>query len=125
MSVGRIEPVAEMLNRIINKLINLILPQTEILNRIINKLLKLIKHLTEILNRTKKNSEYKKNILVYVSGFIHRRVLGKESCTQCTAYLKDGKFAHSGDLIKRKNRGSLIIPHDSVVQVVKKENQVL
>ena len=81
--------------------------------------------MTEILNRTKKNSEYKKNILVYVSGFIQRRVLGKESCTQCTAYLKDGKFAHSGDLIKRKNRGSLIIPHDSVVQVVKKENQVL
>ena len=29
---------------------------------------------------------------------------------------------HSGDLIKRKNRGGLITPHDSVVQDVKKAN---
>ena len=33
-------------------------------------------------------------------------------------YLQDGKFAHTGDLIQRKNRDGLITPHDSVVEGV-------
>ena len=63
-------------------------------------------------------SDYKDNVLIYIAGYIQRKVLAKESCVDCVDQIKKMQRV-SSDLIDIKDRGGLIIPSEELVKLVK------
>ena len=63
--------------------------------------------------------EYVNDIIVYVSGFIQRRILKHEKCESCKNFLLDKQNSTSCNLISVINRGGLCKPSKDLIQVVK------
>ena len=71
------------------------------------------------------DNQFVDNFLVYISGFIMRSVMRKESCDFCYLYLKECKHRMSCKLIEQKQQGGLICPIVDIVEVVRKSNRYL
>ena len=65
-------------------------------------------------------STYVQNVVVYISGFVVKRVLGKVNCEQCIVVLTVDSLDDAAlSLLLRKNRGGLKLPSPDVVTVCK------
>ena len=71
------------------------------------------------------NSEYKDNVLTYISGYIQKRLIVNENCHLCLMHLENEKFLDTCKLIERKNRGGLTKANSNVIKVVETANQVI
>ena len=63
------------------------------------------------------------NVLIYISGFIMRKVIEKEKCTYCYTYLTECKERVSCQLIHFKQLGGLMYPIFDVVTIVEIANR--
>ena len=70
-------------------------------------------------------TQFKSDILNYISGYITRKVQLKEQCVYCSLYLRNLKIRSCGGLILQKNRGGLTTPPTSIEKVVKVADSVL
>jgi len=70
-------------------------------------------------------SEYKSDVLVYISGYVQRTIMRKEQCVQCKAYISNLKIVQSSKLLNLKNRGPLVIPSAEFVKIIKVANSLL
>jgi len=70
-------------------------------------------------------SEFKNDVLCYIAGFVQKKILDKEQCIDCKAYLANMKIVETSTLLNLKNRGCLCIPSAEVVKVVKVVNSLL
>ena len=65
-------------------------------------------------------SMYVENVVLYIAGFVVKRVLAKISCVQCmSAVTVDTLDDAASSLLTRKNRGGLMLPAPDVVLVCK------
>lgn len=65
-------------------------------------------------------TEYTKDVVVYIAGFVSRRVRDKVKCDICVSALFTDNVEHivnSGRFINRKNNGGLVFPSRSVVKL--------
>lgn len=69
------------------------------------------------------------NALVYISGFVVRKILKKLSCEVCRASLVTAavpsSFDQSYHLLELKNNGGLMIPSEGTVKVVRAAERVI
>ena len=70
-----------------------------------------------------KTDLYIDNVLTYISGFIMRSMISKETCTLCYTYLTESKSRVTCTLINVKQLGGLIYPIADVVHVVTLANR--
>ena len=63
------------------------------------------------------------NVLIYISGFLMKKLTEHEKCTYCYTYLKECKQRVSCDLIKFKQLGGLQYPIFDVVNIVEITNR--
>ena len=75
-------------------------------------------HLQVYLDTVRNTTEFKSNIVVYLAGYVEKRILDKETCDDCKKELKSARTI-SCDLIDIKNRGGLMKPSQDVLKVVK------
>ena len=73
----------------------------------------------KLLVNLDQSSEYKDNVLTYISGYIQKRLIVNESCHLCLMHLENEKFLDTCKLIERKNRGGLTKANSNVIKVVK------
>lgn len=71
------------------------------------------------LSGLENSSEYVDNVLNYISGFIQKKVMKKESCVFCKFYLLNMKIRRCGALLHLKDRGGLTAPSPDIEKVVK------
>ena len=62
-------------------------------------------------------------VLIYISGFIMRTLIKKESCGFCFTFLKECKDRVSCSLINNKQKGGLMYPIVDIVSVVSLSNR--
>ena len=65
------------------------------------------------------------NVLIYISGFIMKKILDKETCMYCYTYLKENKERISCELINFRQLGGLVYPLFDIVTIVQTSNKVL
>ena len=70
-------------------------------------------------------SEYSDSIIPYISGFIHRKLLKKESCLSCHSYLENCTIRTSSQFLDFIDRGYLTKPNSNINLVVKVTNSCL
>ena len=63
-------------------------------------------------------SEYRQNVLVYIAGYIQRRVSKTMQCTSCQLLLSNMRISVSSGLIETKDRGGLIRPSADIVRLI-------
>ena len=71
------------------------------------------------------NSEYKENVLVYVAGFIQRKIIEHEKCNDCSSYLRSSDIVLTSSLIEQKDLGGLVKPSVEVYQLVRTADQMI
>ena len=71
-----------------------------------------------------RNNNYKQNILVYCSGFIHKKIKAKESCVYCRAEL-DNILVTTCPFLELKNKGGLTRPAVEFTNIVQVANSQL
>lgn len=63
-------------------------------------------------------SPFVENVVVYISGYVMKKVLPKINCTICKNYLLTVNYNEQPlGLLNKKNRGKLIVPHQDVTFV--------
>ena len=62
-------------------------------------------------------SDFKRNVCTYMSGYIHRKLESKHDCVYCEEYLKNSE-TKTCDLIEKKNLGGLVKPHSDIETIV-------
>ena len=77
----------------------------------------------KLLVNLDQSSEYKDNVLTYISEYIQKRLIVNESCQVCLMHLKNEKFPDTCKLIELKNRGGLTKANSNVIKVVKTANK--
>ena len=70
-------------------------------------------------------SEYTSDVLAYISGFIHRKLILKEQCVYCAEYLRNSTIKKSSKFIDVVNRGRLTLPLVSIDFIVKISHGIL
>ena len=70
-------------------------------------------------------SEYSDSIIPYISGFINRKLVKKESCLSCHSYLTNCTIRTSSKFLDFINRGYLTKPNSNINSVVKVTNSCL
>lgn len=71
------------------------------------------------LNSLQNNlSEFKKNILNHIAGYIQKQLHAKEQCVYCNLFLSNMKIVRGGMLLNRKNRGGLTLPSEEFEKIV-------
>ena len=69
------------------------------------------------------------NALVYISGFVVRKILKKLSCEVCRASLVTAavpsSFDQSYHLLKHKNNGGVMIPSEGIMKVVRAAERMI
>lgn len=73
----------------------------------------------EYMDSLLRHSEYKSDVLVYISGYVQRSIVKKETCINCKLYLSNMKVVQSSLILQIKNQGPLCIPSPDVVKIVK------
>ena len=71
------------------------------------------------------NNRFVDNEIIYISGFIMRKIVDKETCMYCYTYLTENKQRVSCELIKFKQLGGLVYPIFDVVAIVHISNRAL
>ena len=74
------------------------------------------------LSAIEKSSEFTNNALTYTSGFIHRKLLKKETCLSCHEFLAKTTIRSTCQLIEFVNRGHLVHPSPAINLIVKVAN---
>ncbi|XP_023332856.1 uncharacterized protein LOC111704753 [Eurytemora carolleeae] len=77
----------------------------------------------KLLVNLDQSSEYKDNVLTYISEYIQKRLIVNESCHLCLMHLENEKFPDTCKLIELKNRGGLTKANSNVIKVVKTANK--
>lgn len=72
-----------------------------------------------------KNTQLVDNVLIYISGFLMKKLTDKESCTYCFTYLKENKERISCELINFRQLGGLVYPTFDIVTIVNITNKAL
>ena len=62
-------------------------------------------------------SDFKKNVCTYMSGYIQRKLQSKHDCVYCEENLKNSE-TNTCDLIEKKNLGGLVKPHTDIESIV-------
>ena len=73
--------------------------------------------ITQYISSSSLLSEYKQDIIVYISGFVQKSLLKKEHCLECKVLISNQKTLQSSEILDIKNRGPLIIPCSEFVKV--------
>lgn len=73
----------------------------------------------------KKDEKFIENVIIYISGFIMRKLMDKESCTYCFTFLKENKERVSCELVNFRQLGGLVYPIFDIVTIVHITNQAL
>ena len=80
---------------------------------------------SDLMDLNVHNSEYKENVLVYVAGFIQRKIIEHEKCNDCSSYLRSSDIVLTSSLIEQKDLGGLVKPSVEVYQLVRTANQMI
>ena len=75
------------------------------------------------LDSVSHDNQFVDNVLIYISGFIMRKLIEKEKCTYCYTYLTECKERVSCQLIHFKQLGGLMYPIFDVVTIVEIANR--
>jgi len=62
-------------------------------------------------------SQYSKEIVIYISGFVAKKVLSKARCTECSSAVVGSKENLENTFLAFKNQGGLIFPSDDIIQI--------
>lgn len=71
------------------------------------------------------HDRYLDNVLIYISGYIMRRLIETEKCTFCYTFLTECKERVSCELINFKQLGGLMYPLFDIVSVVQIANSAV
>lgn len=63
------------------------------------------------------------NVIIYISGFLMRKLMDKESCTYCFTFLKENKERVSCELVNFRQLGGLVYPIFDIVTIVHVTNK--
>lgn len=66
------------------------------------------------------STEYKNKVIIYITGYILRKLMKILHCTKCIGALIEQNADTNNNLINVKNRGSLIYPSKDLVCICKK-----
>ena len=77
------------------------------------------------LSAIEKTSEFSKNALTYISGFVQRKILKRETCLGCHDFLSKSKIKSTCKFIDSVNRGGLIHPNSNLNLIVKVSNSCI
>jgi len=69
------------------------------------------------------SNNFVNNVLIYISGFLMKKLIDTETCTYCYTYLTECKERVSCELIKFKQLGGLQYPIFDVVSLVEITNR--
>ena len=75
------------------------------------------------LDSVSHDNQFVDNVLIYISGFIMRKLIEKEKCSYCYTYLTECKERVSCQLINFKQLGGLVYPIFDVVSIVEIANR--
>ena len=67
--------------------------------------------------------EYRDSVIIYIGGYIQRKLLARSDCVDCDNVLKSSSISSS--LINRKDRGGLIRPNDDIIRIIKLSDNIL
>ena len=70
-------------------------------------------------------SELKENVVIYIAGYIQRKVISKVDCQMCKDYLYKEEALCTSKLIDRRDLGGLIKPNKELVDIVKIADTIL
>ena len=70
-------------------------------------------------------SELKENVVIYIAGYIRRKVISKVDCQMCKDYLYIEEALCTSKLIDRRDLGGLIKPNKELVDIVKIADTIL
>lgn len=79
----------------------------------------------EIPMESVKTNRFLDNVIIYISGFIMKKILDRENCTYCFTYLRESKQRVSCELINFRQLGGLVYPLFDIVTVVQIANMAL
>ena len=65
------------------------------------------------------------NVIIYISGFIMRKLIQKEQCTYCYTFLTENKQRVSCNLIRFRQLGGLVYPIFEIVTIVQITNRAM
>ena len=77
------------------------------------------------LSAIEKTTKFSKNALTYISGFVQRKILKKETCLGCHDFLSKSKIKSTCKFIDSVNRGGLIHPSSNLNLIVKVTNSCI
>ena len=66
---------------------------------------------------------YKDNILVYMAGYIQRRIVSKETCDECLNIVKGCQT--TSQFLNLRERGGLVRPNEDILKVVTLTDNVI
>lgn len=69
------------------------------------------------------NKKFLDNVIIYISGFLMKKLIDNETCTYCYTYLTECKERASCELINFKQLGGLMYPIFDVITVVEITNR--
>ena len=70
-------------------------------------------------------SEYTSNILTYIAGYVQKKIMKVEKCSDCYHYLMNEKEETSSNFLDLKNEGGLQKPVQAINTIVKETESVL
>lgn len=68
--------------------------------------------------------EFSDDILTYISGFINKKIIFKESCVFCRNFLVNSKIRSTCDIINIKNEGKLTQPDHRINIIIKVTDKI-
>ena len=69
-------------------------------------------------------TEFKKAAIFYIAGHVAKMVVKQTWCTQCCTALGSTKFTTMSSFLKKKDRGGLFKPTQSVITVCEKTERM-
>ena len=78
-----------------------------------------------IIESVKNNNRFLNNVIIYISGFLMKKIMDKENCTYCFTYLTENKQRVSCELINFRQLGGLVYPLFDIVSVVEITNKAI
>lgn len=70
-------------------------------------------------------SEYTEQVLLYIAGFIARKLTRCLKCDECIGLLHGSKEQHLQSIIEKKSKGGLTYPSSSLIKIVKYTEKIL
>ena len=70
-------------------------------------------------------TKYKKAAISYIAGYVTKMVFKQTLCTQCCTALGSRKFTTMSSFLKKKDRGGLFKPTQSVITICEEIERML